>query len=257
MENAKQNVLARLHLGAILPLLEDIAAFEPQVKEAVKDWNVTLQLQVSGGDPATALAFKQGEVKAHPGGVKGPKVTLTFKDARFLNEVFQGQSNKSPRPGLLGLFHLKKLLALDTVLGRLEYYLRPSEELLQNPETFAFCVRLNLYALAFGVKIVGEHDPEMKPVVDRLPDGVLEVRVVDGPAAHIGVRQGRFFAARGPAEKANAILEFADLDTAWGLLQGKLDIYAAVGGERIKIRGNVPLLDGINPLLDRLSMYLT
>ena len=147
---------------------------------------------------------------------------------------------KSPRPGLLGLFHLKKLLALDTVLGRLEYYLRPSEELLQNPETFAFCVRLNLYALAFGVKIVGEHDPEMKPVVDHLPDGVLEVRVVDGPAAHVEVRQGSFFAARGPAEKANAILEFADLDTAWGLLQGKLDIYAAVGGERIKIGAMCP-----------------
>lgn len=257
MENANQNVLARLHLGAILPLLEDIAAYDSLVHEATGDWNVTLQFQLPGGDPATALEFKQGKLQAHRTGVKGSKVTLTFKDARFLNDLFQGRSKKSPRPNLQGLFHLKKLTGLDPVLGRLEYYLKPSAELLQNPETFDFCTRLNLYALAYGIKVVGEHDPEMSAVVSHLPDGVLEIRVTAGPSAHIGVKQGRFFPGRGPAKRANAVLEIADLDTAWAMLQGSLDLYAAVGSEKIKLRGNLPLLDGINPLLDRLTLYLS
>ncbi len=257
MENANQNVLARLHLGAILPLLEDIAAYDPEIREATGDWNVTLQFQLPGGDPATALEFKQGKLIAHRIGVKGSKVTLTFKDARFLNEVFQGRSKKSPRPNLQGLFHLKKLTGLDPVLGKLEHYLKPSAELLQNPETFDFCARLNLYALAYGIKVVGEHDPEMSPVVSHLPDGVLEIRVTGGPSAHIGVKEGQFFPGRGPAEKPNAVLEISDLNTAWAMLQGTLDLYAAVGSEKIKLRGNLPLLDGINPLLDRLALYLS
>ncbi|MBM4236392.1 MAG: hypothetical protein FJ152_07980 [Firmicutes bacterium] len=257
MENANQDVLARLHLGAMLPLLEDVAQFDDGVREATKNWNLTLQFQLPGGDPATALCFGPAGLKTHRGGVKGPKVTLTFPNARLLNDVFQGRIKKSPRPNLRGLFHLKKLMGLDPVLGKLEYYLRPSADLLQIPETFAFCVRLNLYALAFGIQVLGEHDPEMKPVVSHLPDGVLEIRIAEGPSAHIAVRQGRFIPGRGPAEKANAIMDFDGLETAWALLQGNLDLYAAVGGEKLRIRGNIPLLDGITPLLDQLSLYFS
>lgn len=256
MENANQNVLARLHLGAILPLLEEVAAYDPMIGEATAGWNVTLQFQLPGGDPATALAFQNGKLKAHRGGVRGSKVTLTFPDARTLNDLFQGRGKKTPRPNLQGLFHLKKLMNLDPVLGRLEYYLRPSAELLLKPETLDFCTTLNLYALAFGLKVLGEHDPEMKPVISHLPDGTLEIRVCNGPSAHITVKDNRFTPGKGPAEKPNAILEIADLNTAWALLQGALDIYAAVGCEKIRLKGNLPLLDGINPLLDRLALYL-
>ncbi|GFP25629.1 hypothetical protein HKBW3S43_01337 [Candidatus Hakubella thermalkaliphila] len=256
MNKAKEMLLARIHLGAVLPLLEDIAAFDPALREALVDWNFTVQFQLPGGKPATALVFKRGSLKTYPSGVKGARVSLTFKDAAFLNQVFQGRTKKSPRPGLTGLLHLKKLRQLEQVLGHLERYLKPVEELLQQEESYAFCVKIALYALAFGIKEVGEYDPELSCIAARLPDGVVEIGVVDGPAVHIRVKKGKFYPARGEAETANARLEIADLDTAWAMLQGKLDLFAAVGGGKIKLRGNIPLLDGISPLMDRLALYL-
>ena len=143
------------------------------------------------------------------------------------------------------------------VLGRLEHYLKPQPDTLADPQTFAFCVRVTLYAMAFGIKEVGEHDPEVRPIALDLPDGTVEMRVDNGPAAHLTVKGGKFEPRRGPAEKPNAILEFADLHTAWDTFQGNLDTFAAVGGGKMKLRGFIPLLEGINPLMDRLAYYLS
>ena len=256
MDSSRDLVLARLYLGAILPLLEDIAAFDQPLQEMIKEWDFKLQFQLSGGDPAATLIFNRGTVKAVRTGIRGPRVTLTFPNARFLNELFAGKSKKNPRPNLPGLFHLKKLMQLEKVLGRLEHYLKPGAAMLQNPETLRSCVELALYVLAFGLKEIGEHDPAAAPVTARLPDGILEINIVDGPAAHIAVQNGKFKPAKGSAAKVNAILKIGDLQTAWAMLQGKLDLFAAIGSGTIRLHGNLPLLDGINPLLDRLSLYL-
>lgn len=257
VDRLNELVRARLYLGAILPRLEEIAAFDRETRQAIKDWRFHLRFQLPGGEPATTLVFAAGVVKAHRGRLNRPAAALTFKDARFLNEVFQGETGKSPRPNLRGFFHLRELLRMGTILQAIERYLRPGPELLANPETYAFCVQEALYVLAFGIKEVGEHDPAMSPVTARLPDGTMEIRVAGGrPAAHITVRGGRFTPFRGPAKKPSVYLETADLDTAWAMLGGTLDIYAAIGNEKIKVRGYLPLADGINPLLDRLAFYL-
>jgi len=250
-------VLARLHLGAILPLLEDVAAYDPVVGEAIAGWNFALQFRLAGGDPATTLVFKDGRVTAHRGGSKGFTAALTFKNADFLNEVFQGRTQKSPLPNLAGIFRAKQLMQIDKVLGRLEHYLKPQPETLADPEKFAFCVRITLYAVAFGIKEVGEHDPEVRPIVMELPDGTVEMRVEKGPSAHLTVKGGNFEAQRGPADNPNAILEFADLQTAWDTFQGNIDTFSAVGSGRIKLRGFIPLIEGVNPLMDRLAYYLS
>lgn len=255
MDHDQSMVLARLHLGAILPLLEDVAAFDPLVREAIAGWDFSLQFRLKGGDPATTLIFKDGGVKVRRGGPPALHPALTFKEASFLNDVFQGRTGKSPMPNLAGIFKAKKLMQIDKVLGRLEHYLKPAPETLAQAETFAFCVRITLYATAFGIKEVGEHDPELRSISFDIPDGTVEMRVAGGPVAHLTVKGGKFEPRRGPAEKPNATFEFADLQTAWQAFQGTLDTFAAVGGGRIKLRGFIPILEGINPLMDRLAYY--
>lgn len=257
MNQDQSMVLARLHLGAILPLLEDVAPYDPTVGEAIAGWNFALNFRLAGGDPSTTLVFKEGRVTAFRGRTKGYPAALTFKNASFLNDVFQGRTKKSPLPNLAGIFKARQLMQIDRVLGRLEHYLKPQPDTLADPETFAFCVRVTLYAMAFGIKEVGEHDPEVRPIALDLPDGTVEMRVDNGPAAHLTVKGGKFEPRRGPAEKPNAILEFADLHTAWDTFQGNLDTFAAVGGGKMKLRGFIPLLEGINPLMDRLAYYLS
>ncbi len=257
MDQDQAMVLARLHLGAILPLLEDVAVYDPVVGEAIAGWDFALHFRLAGGDPSTTLVFKEGLVTACRGRIKGYPPALTFKNASFLNDVFQGRTKKSPLPNLAGIFKAKHLMQVDRVLGRLEHYLKPQPETIADPETFAFCVRITLYAMAFGIKEVGEHDPEMRPIALDLPDGTVEMRIEDGPAAHLTVKGGKFEPQRGPAEKPNAVLVFSDLQTAWDTFQGNIDTFTAVGSGKMKLRGFIPLLEGINPLMDRLSYYLS
>lgn len=260
MDATRQSVLARLHLGAVLPLLEDVVAHDPRAGELVTGWQLALRFQLPGGRPATALVFQDGKltVPAEPPGKGGPpQVSLTFRDAAHLNAVFQGTSSQNPRPGLAALFHIKELGKLNALLSRLACYMKPSAELLQDPAEFQFCVMLNLYGLVFGIRQIGENDPDMKPVVRHLPEGVVEFRVMgNGPVAHLKVASGIFSPGRGPASGANAVLEIRDCATAWAMLQGRLDLFSAVGAGIIRLRGYIPLLDGINPLMDRLSWYL-
>lgn len=257
MNQVHSMVMARLHLGAILPLLEDVSAYDSAVRKAIAGWDFALQFRLKESDAATTLVFKDERVTASRGRIDGFHPALTFKDAAFLNDVFQGRAQKSPAPNLAGIFKAKQLMQVDKVLDRLEHYLKPQPETIADPESFAFCVRITLYAMAFGIKEVGEHDPEVRPIALDLPDGTVEMRVADGPAAHLVVKDGKFEPHRGPAEKPNAYLEFADLQTAWNTFQGNLDTFAAVGSGKVKLRGFIPLLEGVNPLMDRLAYYLS
>ena len=78
--------------------------------------------------------------------------TLTFNNARELNKVFQGKSKKNPRPNAAAILHLSKLSKIDKVLGRLEHYLQPDEEMLKDPDFFAFCVKLSIFVMTFGIR---------------------------------------------------------------------------------------------------------
>ena len=247
VEAAQEMVLARLHLRAVLPLLEEIATFDKDLQQMIQGWNAVIQFQLPGGNPGTALIFEQGKLRVETDNYAGPKATLTFKNARELNEVFQGKSNKNPRPNAVALLHLKKLSIIDKVLGRLEYYLQPSDELLKDPDAFAFCVKMSLYVMTYGIREIGEYDPVLKVISPSIPNGVLAIRVIDGPSSNLTVKDGRFYPAKGSVENPTAVLQIADLKTAWSMIQGDLDLFAAIGLQQIKIRGFIPLIDGINP----------
>ena len=258
MEEAKEMVLARLHLRAVLPLLEEIAKTDEVLAKETKGWNGVLQFQLAGGEPATALIFDNGKLSVYKGSYPGRrKVTLTFKDAKTLNEVFQGKSNKPPIPNVMALLHMKKLLKINNVMKRLEHYLKPETHMLKDKVFFEECVKLAVYVMAFGVKEVGEHDPELKANSPYLPDGTLALNVLGGPSANITIINGKFYPVKGMSRKPNALLEIKDIETAWDMIQGKLDVFAATGRGDIRLKGFIPLIDGINPLLDRLSFYMS
>lgn len=259
MDVSRELVLARLHLGAILPLLEDVVRFDETARSLVNDWNVTLQFRLPEKRATTALIFRNGILAAaiEPDRAqKPPTVNLTFRDPVHVNAFFRGQSQQRPRPDLRALLHLSKLKEVPNLLSRLAFYMHPSTETLKDPSVFRFCVMLNLYAITFGLKQVGEHDPDMEPVTLHLPEGTIEFRIENGPVANLGVSYRRFSPARGPAARPSAVLEIKDNQTAWRMLHGQLDMSAAAGAGDIRLHGYIPLLCGINPIMDRLAMYL-
>ncbi|MBS4021024.1 MAG: hypothetical protein KGZ79_01190 [Dethiobacter sp.] len=196
MQSAKDIILARLHLMAILPLLEDIIEFDKNAQQLVKGWNGAFQFRLPQAKAVVTLVFTNGLLTVKKENQPRQCAALTFKNARFLNDVFQGKTQKSPRLNLLSLLQLKKILQLDQVLQKLEFYLKPEDDLLNNPDTFEFCVKLALYALAFGLKEIGENDPDLITLSHHMPDGTLEIRVNEDPVVHVVVRGGKFYPAR-------------------------------------------------------------
>ena len=54
-----------------------------------------------------------------------------------------------------------------------------------------------------------------------------------------------------------AILEFSSLDSAHKVLNGQLDTFTGLGNGEMSMRGFIPMLDNMNPILDLVPVYLS
>ncbi|MFC1890619.1 hypothetical protein ACFL4G_12775 [Thermodesulfobacteriota bacterium] len=250
-------ILARLHLHAVLPLLEEIVAADDEASAMVARWDHTIQFHAVGGIGAH-LTFRDGSLQVGRGKIRKPTIALWFKSAADLNRMFTGDGFVLPIVWK-GLWHPMLLRGFTKLSKRLEHYMRaPEEKVLGDEKILALVVKLQLYAMVFGLKEVGENDPAVSGYVKDTPNGTAEFRIMpDGPVAHLSVRDGLLSPSRGPALRPNLIMEIKDYRVAYELFQGRLDTLAAVGACDIKLRGQIPIIDGLSPSMDRLDVYLS
>ena len=250
-----ESVLAKCHLHAVLPLLEDIVDYDAEAKSIVSGWNGTVQFSCPGGF-GEYIEFANGRAKAHRGTTSWPTVALWFFSPRELNKMFTGKGFTIPVPWK-GLTRPGMLKGFISLTKRLEYYMNTPESELPD-EHRRFLVTLKLHAAVRALKEVGENDPHVIDVTAHLPNGVAELRVApDGPVAHIRVANGVITPDVGPAENPNAVMEFKDIATANALFNDQIDAMAALGSMDVRIEGMVPLIDGMNAILDRVGTYLS
>lgn len=249
-----QNVLARLHLSAVLQNLEEVVKYDAEAKAIAKDWNHTMQFSCPG-DISSYIEFANGNAFVIPGKVAVPGVALWFPTAAMLNNMFIGKGFSLPVPWM-GVRKISLLKGFTALSKRMEFYLKPSEETLANRAHFEFHVRCLLNTVVFGLKAVGENDPKVSDIVTSARDGIAEFRVKDGPAAHVVIDKGRLFPKKGPANHPNMVMELKDFETAFGLFTGKLDAMALMGSCALTMSGFIPIGDKLNAALDRLSVYL-
>jgi hypothetical protein len=252
----KEMVLSGIYLRAVLPLLEEVVRHDTVASELVKKWKCSVMLHVGGG-PAVTLKFEGGKCEAVRERVSMPTVALYFGSAAKLNAMFAGK-NVIPLPWM-GFWHLGILKNFTSLSKRLDFYMKPSQELLANPEHAAFIVRLMIYAALCGAKEIAENDDHMKKtIVPATPDGTLQVEVMNGgPKAWLVKKGASFTTGKGNAPGVvDAFMEIKDVALAYQIFTGGADVMAALGAGDIRIRGLIPLVDNINALLDELSKYL-
>lgn len=250
----KESVLAKCHLHAVLPLLEELVEYDDQAKKIVANWNGTFQFSCPGGF-GEYLEFSGGKVKAHRGTTQWPTVALWFISPREMNKMFTGKGFTLPIPWK-GLTNLGMLKGFVEVSKRLEYYMQTPQKDLPD-EHKAFVVKMKLYAAVRALKEVGENDPHAMSYAQNLPNGTAELRIVNGPAAHITVRNGIIYPKMGKASQVNALMEFANTEIAGAVFDDQIDAMAAIGTGDIKLEGMIPMVDNMNAILDRVSTYLS
>ena len=251
-------VLARLHMYAVLPRLVEVAGFDEEAKKLIRQTSGVVKFSVFRTG-SVELIFGAGSLEALRGTAHSTDAGLWFSTPEALNAMFQkGKFIPVPfgKP-----WHFGKLMTFQKLADRLEHYLGNPEKTLadsgDDPRIKEFLVRCMMYTAVYGIREVAEADPKMSWLAKGTRDGKFLMKVMpDGPQAHVIVRGGKFIPGKGSIDEPSATLEIADLDTAWQMMQGKLNLMGALGTGQIKVTGFIPLADNLGAAMDRLGTYL-
>ncbi|MEW5734273.1 MAG: hypothetical protein AB1921_05425 [Thermodesulfobacteriota bacterium] len=247
-------VLASLNLHAVLQNLEELCALDPDSAAQCRDWNVSIQFLVQNG-PKARVAFSGGKCTVTPGYPAKSDLLLYFATAGHLNKMFANAAPPIPLKGFSRLYFLATKFSKLT--KRLEYFLKPTDELLKSPDYLALNTRMTMNTAVFAAAQIAALDPVGKKVSLGMGKGTVLMKVLpDGPAAHLVVSESGITAHKGDAEEPMARMFMKDLGVANAFLNQKVDAFSAIASSDVSIKGQIPLLDGLSLILDRVPHYL-
>ena len=248
-------VKASLNLHAVLQNLEDLVAHDPEISALAKTWNVSIQFSVYNG-PAAYIEFDNGTCRVGRGSHSSPNVRLFFTSAAHLNRMMDGRGNPIPLKGFTRLGFLTKEFPQAT--DRLAYYLKPTDELLEDDHYLSLNTRMTLNTAAFAVKELAMYDPISRMNAAHIQDGTVLMKILpEGPAVHLVFSEGEIEVFKGDVEKPTAMLLLKDFDVANRFLNGKIDVFTAIAAGDVIIRGQTPMLDSLGLILDRIPEFLS
>ncbi len=251
--------LARLHLHAVLPALEDLPILSPEAHAIAQKWNFSLRLQVAGrgGPSATLVSPGDGRLLVHPQSAEPVKLVLTFLTADQLNRTFLDQKTLPPLP-TGGFWRVLGVTPFTRLAKLLNTALQPAPGALDDPAYRERHLRLLFRVLLGAVPVVAAGDGVSRHTLSHTPEGLAEIRVpAFGQVGWVRWAGGRVTSAPGPAPDApDATITFTDRETTDAALLGRLDPNAAVGLGKVAIAGLVPLADGLSVVMDRVEGYL-
>ena len=91
-------------------------------------------------------------------------------------------------------------------------------------------------------------DTEVKKLAKKLGTGKLIVRITNGLSINIQIEDGHLEVVESP-EKAKAIYEFSDAQSAWALLNREMSPYYATVHKKLNQQGLSPMNDAFEKLL--------
>lgn len=248
-------IKANLNLYAVLKNLEDLVSYDDEINKLAKDWSMSIQFDVIKG-PKAYVVFRDGKCEVGRGKYKRPAARLLFTSPRHLNKMFDGKSNPIPAKGLTKLDFLTKQFPQAT--EKMEYYLKPTDELLKDSYYLEMNTRFTLNTAAFALKEMFELDPVGRLNAAHIPDGILLLKILpDGPAAHLQFENGNIAVHKGNHPNPTAMMMFKDMEVANNLLNGKSDAFTAVAAGDVMMRGRIPMIEATNIVLDRIAFYLS
>lgn len=236
-----------LHLMSCLPEGDSVSA------ETVKNQNFRLSFR-GGKILRWQLQCKEGRLSVEEGNLSHSSLTLWGRKEKEIGALLSDRMGKVlPLPGSLRFASVAR--TFKTLAGRIPLYLG-GEEGRKNKD---FQTMLMLEAALMGVVQVAAFDPYVRVRKNKMGDGLIEVSIEGHPqwTRYIVIDYGKFYLRRKSDEEPSARLIFQDGETAHSLLSNKIRAMSALGDGRIRIRGRLPLIQGLFPLLDRFSWFMS
>ncbi len=243
-----EDVLARIHMDAILSNFEILTREDADAFSLARTWNGRIFFIVGLKGPRATLEMKDGTIRFGPGKAGKPDIILFFPTARILNNLFTGTGSGFPIP-LKGLLKARGLKVFSNLAKRMETILKGA-----NPprETKA---RLLINTVGRAIAAIAAFEPESR-IIARNLRGVAEVRIKDDEAVSITFNGQNVTARNGRTPDPDLLMEFATRDLFLDIVDDRVDVFAAICLEDILVEGDLHMGEAINMFLDKAGVYL-
>lgn len=247
--------MAYVNMYGVLGTLENLCAMDDAAKDVLAQLKKPVSLCFSVKDgPCCTFHFSKDGCRLTEGDA-GCTCKMAFSSAESFNALID--SSKPGIPVKNPVQVLTFLLGPFTKLtNRLTELLRPTEEALQDRAFFEKSTILTLYTISGAISALANNDSISRISAEYTVDGEISLGIRDVAAVTLVVKDHHFTTIKEPSKNPRAIMEFATLDLAAGLFAGKVSTINEMCKGTIRLRGMISMLDNVNRILDRVSVYL-
>ena len=248
-----QKTLAYINLFGVLGSLTELCRQVPEARALLGDKKITISFVVKDG-PAGRLAFEKGSCTVMEG--DGPcHIRLPFSTCEKFNGLIDGTVTPIPSKGFTKIgFLLGPFTKLTDLLSK---YLRASEEDLCDPEFFRVATLMKFYVVSEAISQIANHDSVGRASASYIVDGTAKMAIGDVIGASITAKGHRLTTTHEMPASFFAYMVFKDLQLASDLFDGRVNSVASVGHGNVVIGGMISMIDNMNRILDRVSVYLS
>ena len=252
----EQKALAYVNMYGVLGSLENLCSMDEQAKKILSELGepASLCFDVIGGPCCTFTFSKNGCTMNE--GKAGADMLMTFATPSHFNALI----DKSI-PGVPVKAPVKTLKFLTGPFTKLTDILNdvlraPEKKMAADRALFEENTVMTMYVIAGAVSALANHDSISKISASNTVDGDVQMSIPGVAAITISVKDNKFTAIKKASDNPRATMEFADLDLAHGLFAGTVSTINEMCKGRIKLAGMISMVDNINRILDRVSVYL-
>lgn len=253
MKEAK--AMAYVNMYGVLATLENLCEIDDEAKAILKELKkpVSLCFDVTDG-PCCTFNFTNNGCKMSEGSY-GCTCKMNFSSPEKFNALIDESKPGVPVKGAVQV--LSFLLGPFTKLtNRMTELLRPNEENLKDRAFFEESTILTFYTIAGAISALANSDSISKQSALYTVDGDVSMGIKDVCYATIRVSNHTFRTVKEKAQTPRAIMEFADIDLAYGLFTGTASTMAELCAGKIYMSGMISMVDNLNRILDRVAVYL-
>ena len=247
--------MAYVNMYGVLGTLENLCQTDGEAKAILAKLKkpVSLCFTVKNG-PCCTFHFTREGCRMTEGDA-GCTCKMSFSSAEAFNQLIERAKPGMPVKNPLQVITF--LLGPFTQLtDRLSAILRPSEEAMKDREFFEKSTVLTLYTIAGAISALANNDSISRISADYTVDGDISLGIKDTAYITLRVKDKHFTTIKEKCENPRAVMEFADLDLAAGLFAGSVSTINEMCKGTIRLRGMISMLDNVNRILDRVSVYL-
>ncbi len=248
--------MAYANMYGVLGTLENLCEIDSVAKEILKSLkkDVALCFEVTNG-PCCTFHFSKDGCKMTEGS-DGCTCKMNFSSPEKFNNLIDNAKPGMPSKGMVQV--LSFLMGPFTKLtDRLTKLLRPSDEDLKDEAFLEESTILTFYTIAGAISALANTDSIANYTASYTVDGVVSMGIKDKVYASIVVKDHKFKTIKERPENPRAIMEFSTIELAHGLFNGTVSTIAEVCSGNIYMAGMISMVDNLNRILDRVSLYLS